>query len=100
MAASLRWPNEGSDLPAPPERARVKTMAQGPAQDTVLVVDDEADLCRLLGLHLRQAGFRVEEARTGSDALALAARARPLIIVLDLMLPDLPGGEICRRLRA
>ena len=68
-------------------------------KELVLVVDDERDLCRLLRLHLERADFAVETAERGEKALALARQLRPLVIVLDLMLPDLPGGEVCRRLR-
>ncbi len=66
----------------------------------VLVVDDEPDLARLLVFNLEQMGFATEAVTTGGDGLAAAARAHPEVIVLDLMLPDLPGTEVCRRLRA
>jgi two-component system phosphate regulon response regulator PhoB len=66
----------------------------------VLVVDDEADLRRLLEWNLREAGFAVSSAANGEEGLAAAERVKPAVIVLDLMLPDLPGTEVCRRLRA
>jgi two-component system, OmpR family, phosphate regulon response regulator PhoB len=71
-----------------------------PASDQILVVDDEEDIRRLLTFNLSDAGFRVEAAENGNEALAAAARLRPQVVVLDLMLPDLSGMEVCRRLRA
>ncbi len=66
----------------------------------VLVVDDEPDLRRMLVLALQKEGFQVATAATGAEALAAVARAMPALVVLDLMLPDMAGTEICRRLRA
>jgi two-component system phosphate regulon response regulator PhoB len=66
----------------------------------VLVVDDEPDVLRLLTFNLERAGFETESAATGADALLTAARTKPAVIVLDLMLPDLSGLEICKQLRA
>ncbi|MBM4282173.1 MAG: response regulator [Deltaproteobacteria bacterium] len=66
----------------------------------VLIVDDEADLCRLLAFNLDGAGFRSTTATTATEALARAEQDRPAVVLLDLMLPDLPGTEVCRRLRA
>src|SRR5438105_2458594 len=69
-------------------------------QEKVLVVDDEEDLCRLLVFNLREAGFHAESALTGTSGFQLASEMRPQVVVLDLMLPDIPGTEVCRRLRA
>ena len=66
----------------------------------VLVVDDEADLTRLLAFNLSEAGFAVETVATGEAAMAAITRERPSVVVLDLMLPDVSGMEVCRRLRA
>jgi two-component system phosphate regulon response regulator PhoB len=66
----------------------------------VLVVDDEGDVARLLAFNLEEAGFEVESVSTGEAALAAVGRSRPAVVVLDLMLPDLSGFEVCRRLRA
>lgn len=66
----------------------------------VLVVDDEADVLRLLAFNLDRAGFATETAATAADALLAAGRFQPQVVVLDVMLPDLPGTEVCRRLRA
>jgi two-component system phosphate regulon response regulator PhoB len=68
--------------------------------DIVLVVDDEEDIRRLLSFNLTDAGFKVESVENGMDALAAAARLHPSVVVLDLMLPDVSGMEVCRRLRA
>jgi two-component system KDP operon response regulator KdpE len=65
----------------------------------ILVVDDEPQLLRALTTTLRGAGYIVESASTGEEALALAASARPDAIILDLVLPDLSGVEVCRELR-
>ncbi len=72
------------------------------ATDTprVLVVDDEPDLLKLVAINLERAGFDVHAAATGTEALAEAERWMPHVIVLDLMLPDIPGVEVCRQLRS
>jgi two-component system phosphate regulon response regulator PhoB len=70
------------------------------SEDSVLIVDDEEDLCRLLVFNLRESGFKVEAATSGTQGLLLAASMRPQVVVLDLMLPDIPGTEVCRRMRA
>lgn len=66
---------------------------------TVLVVDDERDIVDLVRYNLTQAGFRVVSATDGRQALDLARRERPDLIVLDLMLPVLPGAEVARHLK-
>lgn len=66
----------------------------------ILIVDDEDDLRELLDLNLRREGFRTAVAANGADALVAAKAERPSLVVLDLMLPDMPGTEVCRRLRA
>lgn len=65
-----------------------------------MVVDDEAALADLLTMALRYEGWDVKAARSGRDALALAREFRPDVIVLDIMLPDIDGLEVLRRLRA
>jgi two-component system phosphate regulon response regulator PhoB len=69
------------------------------AVSRILIVDDEPDLVRLLEYNLKQAGFETETASTGEAALAAARARKPDAVVLDLMLPDLPGTEVCRQLR-
>jgi two-component system phosphate regulon response regulator PhoB len=65
----------------------------------VLICDDEADLAALVEFNLREAGFEVEVALTGESALRLARGNRPDLVLLDVMLPDVSGAEICRRLK-
>ena len=67
---------------------------------SILVVDDEPDIRRLVVLHLEREGFRCRTAGTGPDALREAKAAVPDLVVLDLMLPGLDGLEVCRRLRS
>jgi two-component system phosphate regulon response regulator PhoB len=67
---------------------------------SVLVVDDEKDIVDSLEFNLKQAGFRVLAARDGGTAVDLARKHRPDVILLDLMLPDLPGNEVLRIIRA
>jgi DNA-binding response OmpR family regulator len=73
-------------------------MAAGKIQ-TVLVVEDEASIASFVALYLKNAGYAVQTAATGGDALAKAESEQPALIVLDLMLPDIDGVEVCRRIR-
>ena len=66
----------------------------------VLVVDDEPNIRELVQVALKFHGCAVSTAATGRDALRQAESSRPDLIVLDVMLPDLDGFEVCRRLRA
>jgi len=65
----------------------------------ILVVEDEPDLAALVAFNLRAANFEVEIAPTGEKALDLAARTTPHLIILDLMLPDISGVEVCRAVK-
>jgi DNA-binding response OmpR family regulator len=71
------------------------------AQSTqaVLVVEDEASIASFVSLYLKNAGYDVRTAATGGEALSAVASSQPSLIVLDLMLPDIDGIEICRRIR-
>jgi two-component system, OmpR family, phosphate regulon response regulator PhoB len=71
-----------------------------PGKPSVLIVEDESALCTLLRYNLEREGYRVFEARNGDEALIVAAETSPDLIVLDWMLPELSGIEVCRRLRA
>jgi len=64
-----------------------------------LIIDDEAALTTLIGRLLESAGFTVEAATSGMEGLQKAATTRPDLIVLDIMMPDIDGYEVCRRLR-
>ena len=66
---------------------------------TILVVDDERDIVELVRYNLAQAGYRVVSALDGRQAVEAARRERPDLIVLDLMLPVLSGGEVARLLK-
>jgi two-component system OmpR family response regulator len=70
------------------------------AEARVLVVDDEESITDLISTALRYVGFEVEVASTGRQALERAVTFRPELIVLDVMLPDLDGFQVTRRLRA
>jgi len=65
-----------------------------------LVIDDEAPLTALIGRFLEGAGFTVESATCGIEGVRKAAATRPDLIILDIMMPDIDGYEVCRRLRA
>ena len=66
----------------------------------VLVVEDEPDIRDLLAFHLERDGYQVTRATTGPEALRQLRAAPPDLVILDLMLPELDGLEVCRRLRA
>lgn len=67
---------------------------------TILVIDDDNNIIELIRLGLKYEGFQVESTDTGSDGLAAAQRLNPALIVLDILLPDLDGLEVCNLLRA
>jgi two-component system OmpR family response regulator len=67
--------------------------------ERILVVDDEPFITDLLSAALRFEGFAVDVASTGAEALAKTRSERPDLVMLDIMLPDLEGIEVCRRLR-
>ena len=64
----------------------------------VLVVDDEPNIVDVISMALRFEGFEVASAATGADAIASVAAQRPQLLVLDVMLPDIDGFEVARRL--
>ena len=66
----------------------------------ILVVDDEASISDLISTSLRFVGFDVRAAATGSQALAVAEEFKPHAIILDVMLPDQDGFEVCRQIRS
>jgi two-component system OmpR family response regulator len=78
----------GSEVEPELERARV------------LVVDDEPSIVDAISMALRHHGFDVEAAESGKDALERVRRRRPHVMVLDVMLPDMEGFEVARRLSA
>jgi two-component system OmpR family response regulator len=83
---------------APVDRAALRGPDGRPIR--VLVVDDEQTLSELVGLALRYEGWEVRTAADGMSAIAEARDFRPDLVVLDVMLPDIDGLEVLRRLRA
>ncbi len=67
--------------------------------ERILVVDDEPDIVALVVYHLAKSGYRVSSAASGPDALSMAKRDRPSLIVLDLMLPGMSGFDVLGKLR-
>jgi len=68
--------------------------------ELILLVDDEVSIIQLAQLYLEREGFRVISANDGQAALDAVVRQNPALMVLDVMLPELDGFEVCRRLRA
>ncbi len=68
--------------------------------ETILVVDDAPDILRLIEMMLKTAGYRVITAKNGGEALRVAASEKPDLVLLDIMMPDLSGLEVCQQLRA
>jgi DNA-binding response OmpR family regulator len=66
---------------------------------TILVVEDESSIASFVSLYLKNAGYAVRTAPTGTEALSQAAAGDSSLIILDLMLPDIDGIEVCRRIR-
>jgi DNA-binding response OmpR family regulator len=71
-----------------------------PESPTILLVDDEEAVQKLLTYPLEREGFRVVSARDGQEALDVFAAESPDLVVLDIMLPKIDGLEVCKRLRA
>src|SRR5881392_4258332 len=67
---------------------------------TILIVEDERDVVDLLTLNLRKAGFSVSTATDGGAGLQKARSEKPAFIILDLMLPKMPGLEVCKILKS
>jgi DNA-binding response OmpR family regulator len=65
-----------------------------------LIVDDESKITEVVGSYLERKGYLTFRAESGTKALELFDRERPSLVILDLMLPDVSGEEVCRRLRA
>jgi len=75
-------------------------MGNQPSSQRILVVDDEASISDLIATSLKFVGFDVRTAATGSQALAVAEEFKPHAIVLDVMLPDQDGFEVCGQIRS
>ena len=96
VIASERGADPSQDLDYP----EGLPLAKGEHRATLLVVDDEAAVRRVLVMRLHLAGYRVICAEDGEAALALFHQEQPDLVVLDVMLPKLDGFAVCRRLRA
>lgn len=68
--------------------------------ELILLVDDEPSILQLARMYFEREGFRVQEVQDGEAAMEAAAKHRPALIVLDVMLPKLDGFDVCRRLRS
>ena len=89
-----------SDTPRVPEARGDAASAPRRAKRRILVVDDEKDLVDLIAYNLTRGGFEVATSHNGAEALEMARRDPPDLVVLDLMLPGLDGTEVARRLKA
>jgi DNA-binding response OmpR family regulator len=92
----LMKPVEGAALV---EAVETALSPRDPAEATILVVDDEPDVTSYLSTVLSARGYRTIEASSGAEALAIGARERPDLILLDVMMPGMTGWEVLRRLR-
>jgi DNA-binding response OmpR family regulator len=70
------------------------------SNELILLVDDEPNILQLARMYLEREGFHIQTATDGLSALELTMRKKPALMVLDVMLPNLDGIEVCRRLRA
>lgn len=70
------------------------------AGELILLVDDEAHIVDLVRMYLEREGFRVESAGDGKSGLELIRERKPSLVVLDIMLPEMDGFEVCRQARA
>jgi DNA-binding response OmpR family regulator len=70
------------------------------AGERILVVDDEANIVELVTLYLEREGFQVESASDGASAYEKICKNEPSLVVLDIMLPEMDGFEVCRKTRA
>lgn len=66
----------------------------------ILIIDDEVNIIELAKLYLTREGYTIESANTGTDGLSKVITFNPDLIILDIMLPDIDGLEVCRQIRA
>jgi two-component system phosphate regulon response regulator PhoB len=67
---------------------------------SILIIEDEKDIVDLIAYHLKQSGFSILTAMDGASGLELAKKEHPSLIILDLMLPEMDGKDVCRALKA
>ncbi len=65
----------------------------------ILVVDDEQNIAALIRKYLEREGFTTRQASTGGEALSMVEQRKPALVILDIMLPDIDGWEVCREIR-
>ncbi len=68
-------------------------------KETILIVEDEKDIVKMLEYNLKKEGFKILSARNGEDALDLVIKQHPDLVILDLMLPGMDGLEVCKNLK-
>lgn len=66
----------------------------------ILIVEDDKKIARIVKIYLEEAGYRVVHVEKGKDAIAAAGKEKPLLVVLDLMLPDMSGEQVIQELKA
>ncbi|HYB01019.1 MAG TPA: response regulator transcription factor, partial [Ktedonobacteraceae bacterium] len=82
------------------QNSRLQAQQTNKLPAPVLVIDDEESIIDLIKLGLKYEGFEVAAASTGEEGIAAAQRTNPVFIILDWMLPDMDGLEVCRLLRS
>ena len=65
----------------------------------ILIVDDEPNIIRLISMYLEREGYTALSARSGAEALEIVSRSKPALVILDIMLRDIDGWEVCREIR-
>jgi two-component system alkaline phosphatase synthesis response regulator PhoP len=65
----------------------------------ILLVDDEPDILEIVGYNLEQAGYNVTKAENGKEAVKLAIKVKPHLIIMDVMMPEMDGMEACEKIR-
>jgi DNA-binding response OmpR family regulator len=65
----------------------------------ILIVDDEPNIIRLISMYLEREGYSALAAGTGAEAIEIVQRRKPVLVILDIMLPDVDGWEVCRDIR-
>ena len=98
---SATWPKlESMTTSVMTEVSPVTTQSERTAEARLLVADDDPNIVELLSASLRFAGFEVATARDGGEALRVAKRFQPDLVILDVMMPGLDGFDVVRRLRS
>src|SRR5690625_4474749 len=70
------------------------------SKQTILVVDDEQDLLDLIEYNLKKEGYHVLRAENGQDGIQIAREMKPDLVLLDIMMPQMGGIEVCQRMRS